>query len=66
MYPLATEANSTTQLQTMYQVRVITGFTVFRFLTDFVCLYTYEFLFPLCKIVRSSVILLLPSATHSF
>ena len=25
------------------QVRVITGFTVFRLLTDFVCLYTYEF-----------------------
>ena len=31
-------------------------FTVFRLLTDFVCLYTYEF----CKIFRSSVILLLP------
>ena len=29
-------------------------------LTDFVCLYTYEFLLSLCKIVRSSVILLLP------
>jgi hypothetical protein len=28
--------------------------------TDFVCLYTYEFLLSLCKIVRSSVILLLP------
>jgi hypothetical protein len=26
-----------------YQVRVITVFTVFRLLTDFVCLYTYEF-----------------------
>jgi hypothetical protein len=25
------------------QVRVITIFTVFRLLTDFVCLYTYEF-----------------------
>ena len=35
-------------------------FTVFRLLTDFVCLYTYEFLLSLCKIVRSSVILLLP------
>ena len=28
--------------------------------TDFVYLYTYEFLLPLWKIVRSSVILLLP------
>jgi hypothetical protein len=27
---------------------------------DFVCLYTYEFLLSLCKIARSSVILLLP------
>ena len=44
----------------LYQVRVITVFTVFRLLTDFVCLYTYEFWLYLCKIVRSSVILLLP------
>jgi len=29
-------------------------------LTDFVCLYTYEFWLSLWKIVRSSVILLLP------
>ena len=29
-------------------------------LTDLVCLYTYEFWLSLCKIVRSSVILLLP------
>ena len=35
-------------------------FTVFRLLADFVCLYTYEFWLSLCKIVRSSVILLLP------
>jgi hypothetical protein len=35
-------------------------FTVFRLLTDFFCLYTYEFWLSLCKIVRSSVILLLP------
>jgi hypothetical protein len=35
-------------------------FSVFRLLTDFVCLYTYEFWLFLCKIVRSSVILLLP------
>jgi hypothetical protein len=26
----------------LFQVRVITVFTVFRLLTDFVCLYTYE------------------------
>ena len=31
-----------------------------RLLTDFVCLYNYEFWLSLCKIVRSSVILLLP------
>jgi hypothetical protein len=41
-------------------VRVITVFTVFQLLTDFVCLYNYEFWLSLCKIVRSSVILLLP------
>ena len=38
----------------------VVGSTVFRLLTDFVCLYTYEFWLSLCKIVRSSVILLLP------
>jgi hypothetical protein len=43
-----------------YDLRVITVFTVFRLLTDFVCLYTYEFWLSLWKIVRSSVILLLP------
>ena len=37
-----------------------TVFTVFQLLTDFVCLYNYEFWLSLCKIVRSSVILLLP------
>jgi hypothetical protein len=36
---------------------------VFRLLTDFVCLYNYEFWLSLCKIVRSSVILLLPLFT---
>ena len=41
----------------------ITVFTVFRLLTDFVCLYNYEFGLSLCKIVRSSVILLLPLFT---
>jgi hypothetical protein len=35
-------------------------FVIFRLLTDFVCLYTYEFRLFLFKIVRSSVILLLP------
>ena len=34
-----------------------------QFLTDFVCLYTYEFWLSLCKIARSSVILLLPLCT---
>jgi hypothetical protein len=43
-----------------FVIRVITVFTVFRLLTDFVCLYNYEFWLSLCKIVRSSVILLLP------
>ena len=38
-------------------------FTVFRLLTDFVCLYTYEFWLSLWKIVRSSVILLSPIFT---
>ena len=36
------------------------GFHSFPWLTDFVCLYTYEFWLSLCKIVRSSEILLLP------
>ena len=40
------------------------GFHSFRLLTDFVCLYNYEFWLSLCKIVRSSVILLLPLFTH--
>jgi hypothetical protein len=46
-------------LTTKVNVKVITVFTVFRLLTDFVCLYTYEFWLFLWKIVRSSVILLL-------
>jgi hypothetical protein len=44
----------------------IVVFTVFRLLTDFVCLYTYEFWLSLCKIVRSSVILLLPLFAYIF
>jgi hypothetical protein len=50
----------------IYQVRVITVFTVFRLLTDFVCLYNYEFWLSLYKIVRNSVILLLPLFTNLF
>ena len=45
---------------------VITVFTVFRLLTDFVCLYNYEFWLSLYKIVRSSVILLLPLSYNIF
>jgi hypothetical protein len=45
-------------------LRVITVFTVFQLLTDFVCLYTYEFWLSLSKVVRSSVILLLPYLYH--
>ena len=48
---------------THHFLRVITVFTVFRLLTDFVCLYTYEFWLSLCKVARSSVILLLPLLT---
>ena len=54
---------SWTYIKCLYQVRVITVFTVFRLLTDFVCLYNYEFWLSLCKIVRSSLILLLPLFT---
>jgi hypothetical protein len=43
----------------------LSPFTVFRLLTDFVCLYNYEFWLSLCKIVRSSVILLLPLFTKT-
>ena len=48
-----------------YQVRTIAVFTVFRFLTDCVCLLTYAFCLSLRKIVRCSVILLLPLCIHS-
>jgi hypothetical protein len=44
----------------------VTVFTIFRLLTDFVCLYTYEFWLSLCRIVRSSVILLLPLFLWNF
>jgi hypothetical protein len=38
------------------QIRVITVFTVFRLLTDFVCLYIYEFWLSLCKIVLDGLV----------
>jgi hypothetical protein len=67
LYDIAIKNPSTTYppflYKCLYQVRVITVFTVFRLLTDFVCSYTYEFLLSLCKIVRSSVIMLLPLHT---
>ena len=50
----------------LFQKRVVSTkfyislFLFIRLLTDFVCLYNYEFGLSLCKIVRSSVILLLP------
>jgi hypothetical protein len=44
----------------LYVSRFITVFTVLWLLTDFICLYNYEFWLSLCKIVRSSVVLLLP------
>ena len=47
----------------MHQVRAIAVFLVFWLLTDFVCLCTYGFCLSLRKIVRSSVILLLPLFT---
>ena len=40
-------------------LRVITIFTVFRLLTDFVCLYNYEFWLSLCKIIMNFVITLI-------
>jgi hypothetical protein len=42
-----------------YNTYLVWPFTIPQ-LTDFVCLYKYEFWPSLCKIVRSSVILLLP------
>ena len=38
----------------------------YRLLTDFICLYIYEFWLSLCKIVRGSVILLLPLFVSEF
>jgi hypothetical protein len=42
------------------QFRVIAVFPIFRLLTDFVCVLTYEFCLSLWKIARCSVVLLLP------
>jgi hypothetical protein len=44
----------------LYQIRAIAVFPVFRLLTYFVSLLTYEFCLSLWKIARCSVILLLP------
>jgi hypothetical protein len=44
----------------LYQVRAIVVFPVFRLLTDFVCLLTYEFCLSFWKFARCLVILLLP------
>ena len=52
--------NSRCLWKCLYQVRAIAVFPVFRLLTDFVCLLTYEFCLSLWKIARCSVILLLP------
>jgi hypothetical protein len=46
------------------EIGAIAVFPVFRLLTDFVCLFTYEFCLSLWKIVRCSVILLLPLSSH--
>jgi hypothetical protein len=47
-------------VQNRYNNYFIKNKSVFRLLTDFFCLYNYEFWLSLCKIVQSSVILLLP------
>jgi hypothetical protein len=47
-------------LKMLVPSRAIAVFPVFRLLTDFVCLLTYEFCLSLWKIARCSVILLLP------
>jgi hypothetical protein len=38
----------------LYQVRVITVFTVFRLLTDFVCVYTMSFDFPFVRLFEAT------------
>ena len=49
----------------MHDITWLIGYMFAVQLTDFVCLYTYEFWLSLWKIVRSSVILLLPLLTTS-
>ena len=49
----------------LYQFRAIAVFPVFRLLTDFVCLLTYELCLSLWKIARCSVIVLLTLFTFS-
>ena len=46
-------------------IYIYTVFTVFRLLTEFVCLYTYEFWLSLCEIARTTIILLLPLFTEN-
>jgi hypothetical protein len=50
----------------LYQVRAIVVFSVFRLLTDFVCLLIYEFCLSLWKIARCLVILLLSVLIYSW
>jgi hypothetical protein len=57
-YPVNTVVSSTPRLSGI-RTFVVIG-TDCMLLTDFVCLYNYEFWLSLCKIVRSSVIFLLP------
>ena len=45
-------------------IQVNLTLTCGKCITYFVCLYNYEFLLSLCKIVRSSVILLLPLCVY--
>jgi hypothetical protein len=66
MFPLFHTPWFVFELTCLYQVRVIAVFIVFRLLTDIVCLYNYEFWLSPCKIVRSSVILVLPLFKDTF
>ena len=50
-------------VQSQNNKRGLSCLSALLLLTDFVCLYNYEFGLSLCKIVRSSVILLLPLLT---
>ena len=50
----------------LYQVRANAVLTVFRLLTDCVCLLAYKFCLSLWKIARCSVLLLLPLFIYSW